>query len=244
MRWSWGWVLQPLVTALFVIVLGGLVHAFWPLQYSVTALHGRLVKKWQPDHDRTLSDSLVGELQNGGFTLFVRHSSRDEGSNAIDRASVLDKTFVPTEYRRGLCLNERGRVESQVLAHFFRAAKIPIAEVVASPLCRARETAELSLGRIDRLDPSLIPTLLLAPGEERAAQRKNLRELLAHTPTAGANRMLTSHAGVLESVGYDNLNLEQSGMVIFRHTGERPTIRSVVTLRDMTFALRAPWLEK
>ena len=75
---------------------------------------------------------------------------------------------MPTEYRRGLCLNELGRVESQVLGHFFRAAKIPVGEVVASPVCRARETAELSLGRIDRFDPSLILTLLLAPDEERA----------------------------------------------------------------------------
>ena len=56
--------------------------------------------------------------------------------------------------------------------------------------------------------------------------------------------MLTSHAGVLESIGYDNLNLEQAGMVIFQHTGERPAIRSIVTLRDMTFALPAPWFEK
>jgi phosphohistidine phosphatase SixA len=244
MRWSRDWVLQPLLTAVFVIVLGGLIHAFWPLQYSLTALHGRFVKKWQPDHNRNLSDALLAELRNGGFTLFVRHASRDEGSNGIDRASVLDKTFVPMEYRRGLCLNELGRVESQVLGHFFRAAKIPIGEVVASPLCRARETAELSLGRVDRLDPSLLPTLLLAPGEERAAQTKNLRKLLAHTPAAGTNRMLTSPAGVLASIGYDNLNLEQAGMVIFQHTGERPAIRSVVTLRDMTFALSAPWFEK
>jgi hypothetical protein len=36
----------------------------------------------------------------------------------------------------------------QLLGHFFRAAKIPIGEVVATPVCRAREAAELSLGRV------------------------------------------------------------------------------------------------
>src|SRR5689334_7001607 len=93
MRLSRDWVLQPLLTAAFVIVLGGLIHVFWPSQYSLTALHGRLVKKWQPNHNRNLSDALLAELRNGGFTIFVRHASRDEGSNAIDRASVLEKTF-------------------------------------------------------------------------------------------------------------------------------------------------------
>ena len=159
------------------------------------------MKTWRPDHDRKLSDAFLAEVRNGGFTFFIRHASSDDLSTvAIDRASVLNKTFVPTEYQKGLCLNERGQVESQVLGHFFRAAKIPIGEVVASPMCRARETAELSPGRVDRADPSLILTTLLAPGE-RAAQKKN--EEAAGTDTgSGTNRILSSHGAVLESIGY------------------------------------------
>ena len=236
MRWSRDWVLQPLVTAVFVIALGELMHAFLPWQSSW--LRGHLVSTWQPDYSRDLSDGLVADSRNGGFTFFVRHGDRDEEPDAIDRASLLN--IVPSEHRRGLCLNELGRVESQILGNFFRAAKIPIGEVIASPVCRARETAELSLGRVDRLDPSLILSTLLAPGEERAAQRMNLKKLLEQTPAAGTNRMLASHGAVLETIGYKNLNLSPAGMVIFQHTGEGPTIRSIVTLRDMIFALSAP----
>jgi phosphohistidine phosphatase SixA len=246
MRGFGDWVLKPLLTAVLVIVLAGLIQAFVPKQYSFTAIRDHLVKKGRPDHDRDLSPALLAELRNGGFTFFIRHASRDaaDRSSGVDRAAVLDKTFVPTEYQRGLCLNEDGRVESQVLGHFFRAAKIPIGEVVASPVCRARETAELSIGRVDRFDPSLIVTTLLAPGEERAVQKKNLKKLLEQTPASGTNRMLVSHDPVLESIGYENLILEQAGMVIFGHTGQGPAIRAVITLRDMINVLPAPGLEK
>jgi hypothetical protein len=177
MRGFRDWILKPFLTAVFVIVLAGLIHAFVPQKYSLTTIRDSLVRKSRPDYDRKLSDALLAELLNGGFTFFVRHASRDQGraSIAIDRALLLDKTFVPTEYQRGPCLNELGRVESQTLGYFLRAARIPISEVVASPVCRARETAELSLGRVDRFDPSLIWTTLLAPGEEREEQKENLR---------------------------------------------------------------------
>jgi Histidine phosphatase superfamily (branch 1) len=241
MRGFRDWVLQPLLTAVFVIVLGGLIYAVLPWRDALTALRGHLVEKGRPVYDRNLSDALLTELRNGGFTFFVRHGSRDEVSNAIDRASLLN--IVPSEYRRGLCLNEQGRVESQILGQFFRAAKIPIGEVVASPVCRARETAELSLGRVDRLDPSLIYPPLLAPGEERAAQM-NLKKLLHQAPAAGTNRMLASHTLVLESIDYGYLGLQPVGMAIFQHTREGPTIRAVVTLGDMILALPAPWLDQ
>ena len=98
--------------------------------------------------------------------------------------------------------------------------------------------------RVDRFDPSLIVTTLLAPGEERAAQKKNLKKLLEQTPASGTNRMLVAHIGVLKSIGYENLNLEPAGMAILRHTDQGPAIRAVITLRDMIYALPAPWREK
>jgi phosphohistidine phosphatase SixA len=243
MRGFRDWVLQPLLTAAFVIVLGGLIYAFLPWQSSLARLQRHFVRTLQIDYNRNLSDGLLAELRNDGFTFFVRHASRDELSPAIDRAAVLDKTFVPTEYRRGLCLNEQGRVESQIIGYFFRAAKISIGEVVASPVCRARETAELAFGHVDRLDPSLILTNLLAPGEERAAQKKNLKKLLEQTPASGTNRVLAAHDGVLESIGYENVNVEPAGIVIFQHTKQGQAIRAVVDLRSMLYALSAPWLD-
>jgi broad specificity phosphatase PhoE len=231
------WVLQPLLTAVFVIVLSGLIYAFYaflPWRDPLTALRGHLVEK-RP-YDRNLSNDLLAELRNGGFTLFVRHGKSDGGNAAIDRASLLK--IVPSEYQRSVCLNEQGRAESQILGQFFSAKKIPIGEVVASPVCRARETAELSLGRVDRLDPSLIFPDLLAPDERHAAQM-SVKKLLEQTPAAGTNRMLVSHGAVLESIGYESASPEQAGMVIFQHTGKGPTIRSIVTLYNMTLALPA-----
>ena len=84
MRGFRDWTLQPLLTAVLLILLGGLVHAFLPWQHLLTALQAYLVKSWRPDQNQNLSDSLLFELRNGGFTFFVRHASRDEVSIAID----------------------------------------------------------------------------------------------------------------------------------------------------------------
>ena len=54
MRGFGDWVLKPLLTAVFVIVLAGLIQAFLPKQYSFTAIRDHLVKKGRPDYDRNL----------------------------------------------------------------------------------------------------------------------------------------------------------------------------------------------
>jgi phosphohistidine phosphatase SixA len=234
------WLVKPFLTALWVVVLGGLLVGTFSQQYSFVALREILHRKFAQDYERKLSASLLSELRAGGFTFFIRHASRDgvdvPATSALDWAFTVDPAAVPAEFHWGLCLNEFGRVESRLLGQFFRRATIPVGEVLASPLCRARETAELSVGRVDRLEPSLVT---IGGPNERAARTIGLKQLLEQTPRRGANRLLFSHTSVLEAQGFDRLDAEQAGMVILQHTSQGLKVRAVVTLREMWSALLA-----
>jgi phosphohistidine phosphatase SixA len=235
------WILKPLLTAVLVVILLGLLVGTFSQQYSFATVRGVIRAKFTPDYERKLSQSLLAELRGGGFTLFIRHASRDgidvPGSTALDRAYLIDPVLLPADFRWGICLNEFGRVESRLLGSFFRLAKIPIGEVAASPLCRARETAELSVGRIDRIEPALVIDNVLATSAEKAARASGLQRLLAKAPGRGRNRLLFSHGGVLETQGYERLGMEQAGMVILQHTDQGLKVRAIVALRDLLNAL-------
>jgi phosphohistidine phosphatase SixA len=232
------WLIKPLVTALWIVILAGLLVGTFSQQYSFAALRETVYRKFAQDYERKLSASLLSELRGGGFTLFIRHASRDgvdvPATSALDWAFTVDPAVVPAEYRWGLCLNEFGRVESRLLGQFFRRASIPVGEVLASPLCRTRETAELSVGRVDRLEPTLV---IIGGPNERAARTSGLKRLLEQAPRRGANRLLFSHTSVLETQGFTRLETEQAGMVILQHTSQGLKVRAVVTLREMWYAL-------
>jgi broad specificity phosphatase PhoE len=237
------WILKPLAISICVLVLGGTVVAIFSEHYSFEwreAINRRLY----PDYERKLSAALLAELRAGGYTLFVRHGSRDRGSApsnpAFDRAYLIDPSLMPPDFRSGICLNEVGRAESRLLGQFFRRAKIPVGEVLASPLCRARETAELSVERVDRIDPDLVIDNVFAGAAERAPRAARLRKLLDQTPRGGTNRLLFSHSGVLETQGYERLRLEEAGVVILQHTKEGTSVRAIVSLREMINALPLP----
>ena len=238
------WFLKPLLTACFVMIVCWVVLVVFSKEFGLPyreLIWRKLTDQYQ--HQRKLSPALIADLRSGGFTLFIRHASRDGTSSpslaAIDRASVLDKTLIPPDFRPGLCLNETGRVESRLLGHFLKSANIPVGEVLASPICRARETAELSVGRINRLDFSLVFENALAGSTERTILNEKLKRLIDQVPPSGANRLLFSHATVLERIGYKELNLGEAGMVILRHTSDGPKVEAIVTLAQMIYAL--PW---
>jgi hypothetical protein len=70
---------------------------------------------------------------------------------------------------------------------------------VASPICRARQTAELAFGRIDALHRSLIHTPVV--NKANAAEFKDeLKKLLTSVPvTATANTVISAHENTIRN---------------------------------------------
>ncbi len=86
-------------------------------------------------------------------------------------------------------LTERGREEARAIGARMRRLEIPIGDVLASPFCRTRESAELIFGRA-RVDARVRG----GPARPDDPQRYAVLRLLLATPVAGGrNLAIVSH---------------------------------------------------
>ena len=82
----------------------------------------------EPDPD------ILSRLREGGYVLYLRHTSTDFSQNDSRMTSFEDCTTQRN-------LTEKGRAEARALGEHVKRLKIPIGEVLTSPTYRARETA-------------------------------------------------------------------------------------------------------
>lgn len=157
--------------------------------------------------------ALVEALRRGGFVLYLRHARQagpqDDGPCTHENLAAESPAQVK---RVAEALNER---------------RIPVGRVLASPFCRAVETAKLlGLG-----EPEITDDLRLgAPGtpEIHAARARRL----AQVPPAGSNTLLVSHghssADVLERMQLDLLEI-----VVFHPEGDgKSTVVARIRTQD------------
>jgi len=125
---------------------------------------------------------LLAELRQGGYVLFLRHTSTDFSQNDSRMTGFED------------CANQRnltdqGRAEARALGEHVKRLKIPIGEVLASPFCRTMETARLAFGKA-RATGEVRGGPLSADDPARYAP---LRELLSSRVPENENLVIASH---------------------------------------------------
>ena len=126
--------------------------------------------------------ALLAKLRQGGYVLFVRHTSTDFSQNDARMTSYED------------CANQRnltdkGRDEARALGAEIKRLGIPIGLVHASPFCRTQETARLAFGRADRTSEARG-----GPANTNDPTRyEPLRQLLTTKPPRGMNAVIASH---------------------------------------------------
>jgi hypothetical protein len=126
--------------------------------------------------------ALLAELRTGGYVIYFRHTSTD-----FSRDDSRSKSNDDCDNQRPL--TDRGREEARQIGAAFRALKIPVEKVLASPRCRTIDTAMLAFGRADKASEVLGGPA--APGiPDRYA---GLRRLLSTRPAPGANLVISSH---------------------------------------------------
>ncbi|MGG6310568.1 histidine phosphatase family protein [Paenibacillus macerans] len=159
--------------------------------------------------------SLLAALRQGGYVLYVRHGEANVGE---DRPGLR-----PEDCSAQRNLSAVGRGQARRFGSAQRELGIPVATpVLASPLCRTRETAALAFGpaRV-RAEPALLRLYRLsgggtaAPAERQAALRV-LDSLLERVPPAGTNRVIVAH-NFPPGVGLDPL--PDLGTVVVRPRG-------------------------
>jgi broad specificity phosphatase PhoE len=148
---------------------------------------------------------LISDLEDGGYVLVLRHAQADPSEEG-------------QRERLGSCTQQRnltaaGREQARAIGAAIRERGIPIGEVLASPMCRTRDTAELAFGRatVDRrlLSPGVVGTI-----EDDERRARELREMVNAEPPAGTNTVLVTHTGNIGAAL--GKSVDEGGMLVYR----------------------------
>lgn len=129
----------------------------------------------------------VQQLRAGGFVLYMRHGNTD--NSKPDRVPSVDLNDCNTQRP----LTDEGRQVVAGVGRAIQAARIPVAEVHASPLCRAKESARIAFGDKVQINQNLMYTSNLTSDEKKPVLATT-RQLLSEPVARGANRVVVAHA--------------------------------------------------
>jgi len=125
--------------------------------------------------------SVLNALREGGYIIYFRHTATDFGQNDDKMTG-----FEDCSTQRNL--TDAGRAEARAIGASIQSLRIPIGEVLASPFCRTRETAELIFGR------ATVSTVVRGgPATAEGARYDDLRTLLTRPLSGNANLAIASH---------------------------------------------------
>jgi hypothetical protein len=147
--------------------------------------------------------ALLEALKQGGYVLYFRHTSTDFGQNDDQMTDFADCTKQRN-------LTDKGRDEARRIGADIASLGIPIGDVLASPFCRTRETAQLIFGRL-----TVSSAVRGGPARPDSLDRyAELRKLLATPPRAGTNLAISSHGNPFHAVAGDQYLAEGEAAVI------------------------------
>lgn len=154
---------------------------------------------------------MLSALREGGYVLYLRHGPTD--NSRVDRAPNVDLADCSTQRP----LTDAGRQMMTEVGRQLRTARIPVADIHVSPLCRTRESAEAAFpGRKATIDTQLIYLAFMTTGE-KAPIVANTRRLLSTPVPAGGNRVVLAHGpNLMDLIGYFPT---EGTLVVFRPKG-------------------------
>lgn len=149
--------------------------------------------------EKPASKALVAEVRKGGFVLYMRHGNTD--NSRADRAPSVDLNDCNTQR----VLNDEGRQVATDVGRAIAKAKWPVGEVFHSPMCRARESAQLAFPNAKarlREDLNLAYTANLT-SEQKVPVVAATRKLVSMPVAPGNNRVIVAHApNMADLMGY------------------------------------------
>ena len=169
----------------------------------------------------TPAPELVQALRAGGLVLYWRHPATHNDQADTDPLNLADCS-------RQRQLNDTGRQQARELGSALRAAGIPVASVLTSPFCRAKEAAELAGLAAVTVNPDLGEGGLVVSPNENQRRARALRMLLGTAPAAGTNLVLVGHRpNIMDAVGRDAFDIAEAEIFIFRPQAEAPGYRLI-----------------
>jgi hypothetical protein len=172
--------------------------------------------------------ALVERLRGGGFILFFRHA---------DTTGIpCDRTYRIGEREGQRNLSSEGREQSRRVGEVLKALKIPIqVPVLAGPVFRARDTAELAFGA-DRVE---VTDSLLADDYAGARLQWVIgehRRLLSEPVPPGLNRALVGHrtpAIMVLGPSVGGTALPEGATIVLEPAPGGPRVLGILTLAPL-----------
>jgi phosphohistidine phosphatase SixA len=168
-------------------------HAFrrgrWRAALATMLLAVAMVSTGLPSGGSIASGQQAGltieELRQGGYVIFFRHVTADDGQ---DQAPV-DLNDCATQRN----IREAGLRDARTIGNAFRMLEVPVASVITSEICRAKETAGIAFGRIDAIVPAL--NLCCIDGKPLSGDARNeyVAQSVAMAPPDGTNTVIVAH---------------------------------------------------
>ena len=178
----------------------------------VLAPAGTRATENKPFTERAATAETIAQLRGGGFVLYMRHGPTD--TTKPDRVPRVDLNDCSTQRP----LTEAGRQVARQVGAAIRRAGIPVGEVLASPMCRTRETAEAAFGAGYRVSKYLMYTSNLTAAD-KVPRIENTRRLLSTPVALGTNRVIVAHApNLMDVVGY--FPKPEAIVVVFKPLGD------------------------
>jgi hypothetical protein len=138
-----------------------------------------------PDPNKAIALSKLGKaLRAGGYAIYFRHTSTDFSKN--DSAM---KGYDDCGNQR--MLSPKGRDEARAIGRRVASLKLPATEVLASPMCRTMETAQLMFGKVQSRNEMR---------EAESGDYPGLKQLLATPVPPGGNRWLVGHGNPFRAI--------------------------------------------
>ena len=171
----------------------------------------------------------ANEIMKGGYILHFRHAERDKWidvqmydalesdlhQNGFDESRYAENDY----FSEAVCLNDRGKIQAKAIGEHLENIKLPIALVVSSVSCRARQTAELAFGGYDSLHRILVHK---GPyNEEKIDRVASLKDFYINLPTfMDSNTLVSAHNGVITCDMFENYcdspSLEEGGFYVIK----------------------------
>ena len=173
--------------------------------FSSLVLLTSFVSSLQPAELRR--ESLMETLRTGGYTIILRHARTDRSIPTRETPG-----YSPKERADQRNLTADGVRDARLMGVVLKKYQIPIGEIIASPLYRTVETAQLAAG-----DPTTT-TMALRVFPSTAEQAA-----LVSAPTqSGTNRLLVTHHFVIEThvPGIKPGDIGESEAVVVRPTAD------------------------
>lgn len=173
-------------------------------------------------------ESLVDALRQGGFVVYFRHAATEwSQSDTVEAAG----DWTSCDGGRIRQLTEAGRQAAARVGAAMRRLAIPVARVLSSEYCRARQTAEgLGLGPVETT-PDIMNLRAAEYVGGRGAAVDRARKRLSEPPSAGSNTVIVGHGNVVQAAtgAYPG----EAGAVVFRpRPGTSPEVVAELRAAD------------